>query len=251
MSFIDANVCLGTWPLKMARRAGVADLEALFDAEDIAEALVSPIEAILLYDPSGPNAELFRETRGHPRLVPLPVLNLKLRNWGALLESYTAEQRVRAVLLYPSWHGYSVDSPEVDRLAQLLVAAGKPLVIALRVEDERYQHAQLPVAGVQFASVLAFADRHPALQLLCLNAYRAEAVQASGHDNVHVDISFVEIYPTLPNLLGYLRPSQILFGSHVPFFVARAAAMKVAWADIPQEARRAISFGNARRLFGL
>jgi predicted TIM-barrel fold metal-dependent hydrolase len=45
--------------------------------------------------------------------------------------------------------------------------------------------------------------------------------------------------------------ANVLFGSHTPFFVTRAASMKVAWCELSGKEREQIASGNARKLFRL
>lgn len=259
MSFVDCNVCLGTWPLKLPHSCTADDLGVLCREEDTRIALASPLEAILAYDPEEPNLRVFAEAESRDWMIPVPVLNPRMRNWKRLLDSYLASSPPRAVKLYPVYHGYPLDAQAVDELAGILIEARIPLMVCMRVEDERYQHAAMAVRGLDMQSVLDLSSRHPGLDILCLNAYRNEAIRAAGHPRLHVDLAFAEIYPTVPDLLRHLGPEQLLFGSHTPFFVARAAAMKVVWArapgageaDLAPETIEAVAHGNAERLFGL
>ena len=251
MDFFDVNMSVGRWPLKMEKSSTVRGLAELCEKERISRALVSSIDPILLYDPEPANRTLFEALEGHRVLIPVPILNLRMRNWRALLERYLGEGRARGVKLYPSYHGYALDSPDVDDLAADLDKAGVPLLICLRIEDERYQHFAMPVPPVPMRSLTELSQRHPNLRVLCLNAYRAEAVSAAGYPGVHVDIAFAEMYQTLPSLLEQLAPEQVLFGSHTPFFVTRAAAMKVVVrAGLDQHVLGAVAHANAERLFG-
>ena len=250
--FVDVNCGMGRWPLKVERSMNAEQAARLARQEGTEHALVSSLEAILLYDPEEPNERLFRQTDGYSSLMsPVPVLNLRLRNWEILLERYLRERVIRAVKLHPNYHGYHLTDEPARRLAARLSEAGVPLMVALRMEDERYHHSVMPVPSVDWDELLEFAAGHRSLRIIALNCYRNEAIRARSTPNLWVDLAFVEMYPTLADLIDHGDPGRILFGSNAPLFVARAAAMKVAWADLPPEIIAAVASGNARQLFGL
>jgi predicted TIM-barrel fold metal-dependent hydrolase len=178
-------------------------------------------------------------------------MNLRTRTWGRELAAHHGDPAVHAVKIYPNYHNYDVGDPEVCELAEALSEAGLPLIVALRVADERLHNPKMPVAGVPIEPVTALARSHPKLSVVCTNAYRNEILRANGPENLYFDIAFAEYYKTLSSLAAHVPVANLLFGSHTPFFVTKAASMKVAWADLPVEERTQIAAATARKLFRL
>ena len=117
------------------------------------------------------------------------------------------------------------------------------------LEDERLQNPQMQVPPVPIGSLTALALAHPELTIICANAYRGEVLEGIKPSNLHFDISFVDWFKPVDDLLGRLPPERILFGSNTPLFVTRAAVMKVEHADASDAVKRQITGENADRLF--
>ncbi len=247
---IDVNCWLGSWPFQRFAAGTAPALARRLQAEGIDLALVSPAEGILRPDPQDDNEALFRAVARTPALRPVPVLNPSLPGWPEQLRRWAA-RRIPAVRVLPNYHLYDLDGPAAAALAAALVELDLPLLVQLRVEDERSQHPLLRVAGVPVETVLAYAQRHPALRLACLCPYFGEAVAlATGAANVWVDLAFAETLDTVVSLLARVPAERLLFGSHTPFLYPRAACAKLERAGLPPDAMEALRSGNARRLLG-
>ncbi len=246
---IDVNSYIGVWPF---RSHSVRTTEKLVDClktEGIDRAVVSSIEAALVADPDPCNQEVLESCQANKDLIPLPVLNLRMRNWPDLLAKYREHYQVHAVKIHPSFHYFSLDSSQCDKLCTELSRQGMTLVIDTRVEDERFRHPGFKVTAPDTDAITALARSYDDLSMVCLNLYRKDLASLVDQSNIYVDLAFLEFFKTVENVLGILPSDRILFGSNVPFFVPRAALMKLAWADISEADRNAISSKNAASLF--
>ncbi|MDD5483180.1 MAG: amidohydrolase family protein [Kiritimatiellae bacterium] len=215
-------------------------------AAGIARALVSSTDAILYPDPAACNADLLKAVKGHPMLIPVPVVNPALTNWRAIVSA----KNVKAVKIIPNYHNYPLVGPVLAQLMEVLAERKIPLMIQMRAEDERNQYPLMKIPGVDFKAVVQLANDFPAVSIICLCAYFGEAVElAQKTGKVSVDISFIETFQTLPSLLKQIPPQKILFGSHTPFLYTEAAMMKLK--TTAPAARRTIACANARRLFDI
>lgn len=248
---IDANTSLGHWPFRRFPAPTAAAARALarrLGAAGIGRALVFSAEAVLHPDPRPCDEDLRRAVRGFPSLVPVPTVNPTLSDWPGILEAGGP----RAVAAVPNYHDYRLDSPAAARLMEALAVRGIPLVVRLRLDDERNQYRLMKVPGVDCARVIALARAFPGVPVVCLGAYRGEAVELlSRTDNISVDISFVSGFRALASLAAAAPSGRVLFGSHTPFFYTEPALLKLASADLSPGAREAIARRNAASLFNL
>ena len=249
---VDTNVSFGRWPFRTAPGYSARELESVLLAEGIGRAYVSSMAALFVDDPAEANTELFSTFSGggSTPLITVPVLNPRLRNWELLFDEYSVRRLIPAVKLHSNYHGYSLDTAPVGSLARRLSALGKPLLLPLRMEDERFQNPRMQVPSIQVEDVIKLARSYKDLNILCLNAYRKETLDCAEYPNLFFDIAFVDWFKPVDDLLHRLGPGRILFGSHTPLFVTRAAVMKVDAADAPAGIKRQIAGGNAGRLFG-
>ncbi|MFH1708771.1 MAG: amidohydrolase family protein [Planctomycetota bacterium] len=248
---VDVNAWTGGWPFAVHAGFTAAQLDRHLQAAGISRALTSPVEAILAADPGPANRALLRQAARRPRLLPAPVINPGLGNWGDLLEEYAAAG-VRAVRLVPNYHGYSLADPSI-RAALARIAGRRILpVVQMRVEDERAHHPLFRVPAVPVADVIGLARALPRLRLAVSCAYFAEAAALGRRTgNVAVDIAFVEKLDTVPCLLAAVPAGRVLFGSHTPFLYTRSAVMKARAAGIAPADRDRILHRNAAALLRL
>lgn len=248
---IDVNVSLGHWPFQKLAPQSAGDLAAHLASEGIDRALVSPVEAILHPDPHEYNAPLMEALDEVPSLWSAPVINPSLPGWEERLEEYAAAG-ARAVKVHPNYHLYDLSGDCAGALASELEARGMPLLVQMRVEDERNQYAPLQIAGVPVEQVKDLAAKHPELAIVCLCPYLPEAVElATCEGRVYVDLAFVETLDTVAALLEQGVPAErVVLGSHTPFLYTRAARMKLDCASVPEATVAAIAGGTVQALLG-
>jgi predicted TIM-barrel fold metal-dependent hydrolase len=245
---IDVNTSVGRWPFQAFDTDSPKALAGHLKSAGVAKAFVTSIESILFPDPAVYDAKLFRAAGPVPMLTPVPTLNPTLSNWREAL----ARRGLKAVSIIPNYHQYGLDDERVAELMEALKAKRLPLMIRMRVEDERNQHPLMKVPGVGVDGIIGLAKRFPEVPIVCLCAYLHEATElAHKTDNVHFDISFIESFDTLATLLRKAPVERVLFGSHTPFLYTGAVLMKLTRARISKRAADAISRGNAERVFGL
>lgn len=248
---IDTNVSFGPWPWMDFSSVTAPSLDTHLESEGIQEAWVSATESILFPDPDGPDERLVAAFRSCSRVVPVKTINLTMGNWRESLDRALGPLGMRLVKIYPNYHQYYLNGPEARELAGLLAARGIPLLIALRVEDERNQYPLMKVPAVPVQEVVTLAAVHPDLKVLVLGAQVGEiGTLTAGADNVFCDIAFAETGNVMDRLLASAPAGRIVFGSHTPYFYTRAAIRKLLGASLSEETRRAIAIDNARVLTG-
>jgi len=159
---------------------------------------------------------------------------------------------IKAIKIIPNYHNYSLIDPLLVPFMRILASKRIPLMIQMRIDDERNQYPLMKIPGVDWRAVVQFANAFHETPVVCLCVYRSEAVElVQKTRNVHVDISFIEFFQTLPTLLRSIPPDRILFGSHTPFLYTESAVMKLKSAQMKAKPYKAIACANARRLFNI
>jgi len=245
---IDINTSFGRWPFQKFDVHSTQGMAKHLHSAGITKALISSIDGILYPDPSVCDAALFKAVKSTPMLIPIPTINPGLANWRKALEA----NGLKAVKIIPNYHNYPLTAPVVTQLIQVLASKRIPLMIQMRVEDERSQYPLMKIPGVDWRAVVQLANAFRRVPLVCLCAYRGEAIElVQKTENVSVDISFIETFQTLPTILHKIPPDKILFGSHTPFLYTESAVMKLESAHLAARSYKAIACANAQRLFNI
>ncbi len=244
---IDCSVGFGRWPFARFVEDTAAKLDRLLEADGIGAALVSSIEAVLYEEPAECNGDLALKLRRHPRLIPVPVANPRVRSAGSILDG----PGLKAVKLIPNYHVYSLKDEPAVALCSQAADRGIPVLVQIRVEDERSHYELLKVPGVPVDDIVALARQLPKLTIVALCPYFAEAVKLAAVPGVFVDISFAENLDPLRQLCEQAPFEKLLFGSHAPWFYPRAAVAKLETSTIGQREREAIGWRTASRIFGI
>lgn len=246
LSIIDTNVSFGHWPWMDFSDITAQGLQAQFERQGIQEAWISHTESILYPDPDIPDDRLIAAFRSCPNFVPVKTINLLMGNWRESLSRALA-LGMRLVKIYPNYHQYSLLSSAAMEMAAALTEKAIPLLIPLRVEDERNQYPLMKVESVRVDQIISLAAAHPNLRILVLGAQVGEIAQLTlGAANIFCDLSFAETADVMERLLSSAPSQRILFGSHTPFFYTQATVRKLQKSSISEEIKHAIAYGNAR-----
>ena len=241
---LDANVWLGHWPFDDLEPDTSRELVAHQASLGINLSSVASLDAVFYRNPMSANRKLFRELRDNVTLEPVAVVNPVLANWSDALDHYVDDHHCRQIRLTPNYHGYDLFDPFVDELLDAARELGVKVSIQVRLEDERAHHPLMKIPGVPVESIAAVAERRPDDTYLVLCAYRNEALKLAGHPNLLLGISHVEYLDTLNSTLRQIPAEQLVFASHTPLFVTRAALAKVEQCTADLEVKKAVMGGN-------
>jgi predicted TIM-barrel fold metal-dependent hydrolase len=251
---IDVNINLGRWPLRRVRFDDTGGLVSMLRRQGVTQAWAGSFECLLHKDIATLNARLADECRrfGHDLLVPFGSVNPKLPDWEDDLRRCAEEHRMPGIRLHPNYHGYRLDDPNLARLARLAVELGLLVQMALIMEDQRMMHPLLRVEPTDPGPLANLVKQTPGLRLVLLNALRTlrdkplADVVAAG--DVSVEISMLDGFAGVANLLSRIPSSRVLFGSYAPLFYFEAARLKLQESPFSGEDLHAIRVENARLL---
>jgi predicted TIM-barrel fold metal-dependent hydrolase len=244
---VDCNVSLGRWPFAKPTVETGQQLDAHLRRHGIDRALVSSADAVLAPEPEECNERLRAALGGFPSLIPVPVLNPRVASAASIMET----AGLRALKLIPNYHGYSLADPRALDVCREAARRAVPVMVQMRMEDERGHYEFLKMPGVTTDEITALAAAVPGLSVIALCPYFAEAVVLAKVPGVFVEISFTELPDTLAQLCAAVPASAILFGSHSPLYYTGAAVAKLASAEIGEKERQDIASGNALRILRL
>jgi predicted TIM-barrel fold metal-dependent hydrolase len=245
---IDCNVGFGPWPFARFAEDTPARLAALLTGSGIDRALVSSTQAVLYEEPAECNGELEKKLRRVPGLFPVPVVNPRVASAASIMSRKPAP---RAFKLIPNYHGYSLWDERAGALCTRAAERGIPVLIQMRVEDERSHYELMRVPGVPVADIIGLARRIPGLTVVALCPYFGEAAALAAAPGVFVDISFAEVLDTLRQLCDKAPAEKIVFGSHAPWLYPQAAVAKLKVCTISDTQREDIGWRTASRIFGI
>ena len=252
MKFIDTNRWSGAWPLSPVSLNGSSNRRPKAIGYEIKEALVSPFEAVFQMDPMPGNRANFEAVKKQRKCRPLPIINPATPAWEDHLEEVTENNRVVAIRLLPGYHGYTLRSQAVKKLADRLKEKKLRLIITTRLVDERHEHHSLNIKPVPLKHLKHFIEHepklHPLIQGLGIHELK-ELAKAEG--TFSADTSFAEWEDTLRVMKLSIPVSRILFGSLSPLQVDQAQFDKVRLSSLSQKQREAVAFDNAQSFFNL
>jgi hypothetical protein len=255
----DINAYLGAFALRELRHNDVAGLSAFMERKGIRRALVSAAEAITWKDCHSANRLLSERLAGTDgNIVPCAVINPGYAGWRRDLEEASCGMGMRAVKLYPHWHGYSLGDGCADEVVRAATDLGLPVLIPVRAVDRRQLGWLFDVPDVPLADIAALAGRHPDARFVVLNGLGftgspLAAPEGERPSNCWIEISRLPLFISreLPVLLEVLGASRLLFGTGMPFKYPDPVLLKMDKLGASRSETRAICGENAAELLGL
>jgi hypothetical protein len=215
------------------------------DSAGIERALVSSLTAVFRQNVAECNEELRAALAPHrDRLIPLAVMNPGYPGWEADLSDCDDFAGIR---LYPNYHGYH--PVEAAPLVQAAAEGGRPVFVAVRLQDERQHHPACKVAAVGPESIVTLAKMVPSARMVATMVRFGEAERLLECGNVWVDISGIQ-GPSgcIERLASRFSGERLLFGSGIPLQYPLPNVMKLEMAHISDDERKRIQHENALRL---
>ena len=250
---LDVNAFLGGYPFSKVPGTAPGDLVAAMDRVGIDEAWVTHLPGLFWRDPTAGNAWLYETCRATPRLHPVPAVHPGLANWSAVLREAVA-QRAPAIRCDPCYFALTPAGPEMVALAAAAGAAGRPVLLAVRLEDSRQRHPNDVTPELSAAAVRALIRSSAAVRLVVTHADRGfiEEVHFGSTPEearrIWWDISWIWGPPEehLATVLRTIGPERFVLGTGQPLRLPEAAIAKLDLLDIAPEQRAAIEYTNAR-----
>jgi predicted TIM-barrel fold metal-dependent hydrolase len=205
------------------------------------------------------NSRLAEEcrARGEGLLLPFGSVNPTWPDWEEDLRRCHEVYRMPGVRLYPNYHNYRLDAPEVVQLLRRATERGLVVQIAIELEDERVHHPIITVPPVNAAPLIEALKSVPDARVQLLNPLTAVRNSNLIRETAVVfDISNLEGTGALGRLIegkhvsirSTIPASRLLFGSHAPYAPCEAALLRLFESPLERDQLLAIMRQNAERL---
>ncbi len=253
----DACAWAGDYPFGRLRHRTAEDILRLMDAAGIERALVSPLQGAFYRLCSEANEELSPGIAARAdRLSLAAVINPCSPGWQDDLQAAQETMGAQAVRVIPSYHAYSLSDPRMGELAEAAAGVGLPVIVTLRLEDERGHPPAFQVPAAPAAGAARLAGEHPRMKTVISMARFGEimalAPEMAGLANLWTDIAGAQ-GPAMcvEKLAEAAGAGRLLFGTGLPLQYALPARLKVEVTDLLDKDKAAILAGNARGVFAV
>jgi predicted TIM-barrel fold metal-dependent hydrolase len=249
---VDFCAYLGDWPTYELRYRDGSGLLHLMDRTGIDAACVSLAGGMFAYDAREANERLVREIgERRDRLWPVGTLDLTAPTWREDLEDGLERLGLVGYRLHPAYHGFAPDAPEALAAAEQLARTGRPLFLALYVDEERFQHAALRAPEVPIAGIASLIQAAPRTTIVLNSLRTAQARQlfetGVDLDRVYLDVNAMDQdFEGLRTLVRDHGVERLVYGSQIPFLYPEAARMVVDHSELSEHEIEAILEGNWR-----
>jgi hypothetical protein len=236
---VDFCAYLGDWPAYELPYRTADGLLALMDRCGIGAACVSLAGGMFRFDAREANHRLAQSVEGHrDRLWPVGTLDPTVPTWREDLRDGLESLDLAGIRLHPTYHEYALDLPEVQEVAHRLAAAGRPLFVALHVDEERFQHPAMRIPNVPLDAMERFIRQMPPATLVLNNLKVEHAMPLLAAslplDHVYLDINAMDMpFDGLRSLVQAHGPGRLVFGSQMPFLYPEAALMVAEHSGLP------------------
>lgn len=247
---IDAFAYYGSWPHWPVPEADEAALLARMDRLGIRSAVVLSL-AGAFSDPDVGNQELAGLVRRHPgRFAGMAAYDPRQPTPPRDAMQRARDAGLTGLALYPNQHDYTLgDEPLVNEALSLAAEWHWPVVIPIRLVMSWW----LPETPVK--TIIELARQHSQVPIMVAGVSYGELyklLESMGElTNIYLEISATQSLDALKEMVRRAGPQRILFGTGQPIQMPECNLIKLATAQLDEQAKEAILRGNAARLFGL
>lgn len=246
MKFLDINCMIGEWGFERLRFKTGDELTAIMGKLGIEKAVVFDSKAWLCDITTG-NRAVIAETQKHENLVPAmvltPLINQEFGGKNKLLD-YMEANGVGAVRLFPVDHNYTMHLWNVRKLFSLLNEIRIPVLLECREMKDGIMHLLGDICEVAGA----FPDTPIVLLTPGYRSMRIFLELFEAYKNIYIDTSTFITYHGIEEITRLYGSERILFGTRMPFIDAGVSVGRIIYADISDEEKENIAYGNAARL---
>ncbi len=257
---IDGVAYLGNWPFRPLRYNTAETMLERMDRCEIDCAVVSSLNAVLYQDVMNGNRELAKAIKGSNRFIPLAVINPAYPHWREDFLYCLDELGMKGLEIFPGYHNYSLDLPELKELLQMAAQRGVPVRVPGRLVDIRGRHWMDTPENLGAADMKKIVELSPETDFLicsCNTAAAAKAIQSTGvphQGRVLYDFSRLERFsfsPAFQTLIDTVGDNKIYFGTCAPFQYPEVQQVKLHYSGFSEQTIQKILSENLSTLFHL
>ncbi len=246
MKRVDINAYFGHWPFWDLPHTSCDDLVSLMDRNQIDSAAALSLRGVMVDWKAGNDETLAAAKKHAGRLIPMATMS-PFMNGGRDELRRLSDAGMKGIRLFPSFHSYSLDSDFVDEVCRAAAERKMPVVIPTR-PMMNWRFKAIPVESI--GAVIA---RHPGTTFLIsgpnyLIEYQALVKVMRANANVVYEISCLQGFDSVVNLVGEVGADRVLFGTGAVLNYPACNVAKLENAEITQSQREQIASKNAMRI---
>jgi Predicted metal-dependent hydrolase of the TIM-barrel fold len=216
---------------------------------------VSSMDSIFYNDPFEGELDLHEMLRGTAYNHILTV-NPLLPCFDEDIRKGVDAFNIKGVRIYPCYHNYQLDSPAVARLCAVLRGYGLPLLLTIRIEDDRLNYLIQPRRINVPDELLTFCASVGDLPVLIMSLSFGELLYCRDdllqRKNLYVDTSGIKApLESVELLVREIGDEKIVYGSAYPIYALKSTLYEVTMSELPQQSKERILYQNARDFFSL
>ena len=246
MTRFDCNCFTGNWPFFKVRYNTVEKIQSLHQRIGIIGGFISACEAIFYQDPYEAEADLAKELEGTPYHQAM-ILNPTLPGWKADLKRCVETLHIKAVRLMPTYHKYSLTDPILDEVCEAVKAYGLPLLLTLRLRDERCMYMFQP-DFVNKDDLAAFLSKHKDVVTLLTDAsaYELELLSSvfAERENLFADCSGLKDGLFAADNAYRAIGDKLVYGSAAPLLEMQASFYNITMSPLDEDVKTKILSGK-------
>lgn len=248
----DCNGFFGEWPFRRFYRGGIEGLRDIHQAAGITGGAVSSLNSVFYNDPMEAEELLAEALRGTPYLHVMGV-NPTLPALEKTIAEGTERFGIRGVRIYPGYHHYCLNDSCMERLHRVLARYALPLLVSIRLEDERLNYLAAP-RKITVDELCELPDRMPDIRILYTALQTYEALELADtfrkKKNLFLETSWFKspVHP-FEEILTQIPSDQVLYGSGYPLNCLQSTLTALEYSAVSQEDRNKILSENAVRFF--
>jgi predicted TIM-barrel fold metal-dependent hydrolase len=159
-TIVDANAYVGNWPFRPLDASPGALVDRM-DRKGVDKAVVSSFDALFYRNCHEANRELAADIEGYEdRLIPFATINPTYTAWRKDLRESVESLGMQGVRLFPCYHDYDLDQPEVVELLTICAELDVPVMIVGPLQDQRQRHPRTSLRGYEDDGTKHFTDDH-------------------------------------------------------------------------------------------
>ena len=255
MKRIDTNVFFGRWPFRRCGEEDMAPILRRCRGNGVDGILVSSVHSIFYEDPFEAEEELHRAIADLEGVYHVYSVNPRSAGWKEDLRTARESFDIRALKVFPGYHGYPLLGPEMAEVCQMARQYDLPLILSMRVEDERvaYLLYQKPLPLDHLGMFLGtYRENTIILSNISFGEVMGLRPNILSRDRIYVDTAgFKFISFPLEKLLAVYPQEMFLFGSQCPLYIQRSILNEITREKLSPQTQQVILHDNAVRVFRL
>ena len=254
MNRFDLSCMIGHWPFRKLRHNKPEDILKTHQKNGITGGCISCLDSILYNDPYEGDEGIVQIVKdmGYMHIQSVnPILSFAMDDIKRGVELLGT----KGVKIYPCYHQYDFDAPELEPVCQTLKEHDMPLFVQIRMEDYwtdyLLRQKQFGVKDMEFL-LKKYPDNKIVILMARSNEITALAPVIKESNNVLFDTSgFKDYLFVVESVADAIGPDKLAYGSLYPLLCLKSTLLLVEKAQLEESVKQKIYGENAKNFLRL